>query len=285
MSEQNLNSNALITAETAQSIMDVWGSYKTHRPFKAYALHEVTFTCSTSGTETFVCEDYIIKDKLATFTNVRSKVQYNPNEGMKTVRRVSFYDSKKYVPKYDNLYWTCRESIKFVNEFGVDGYKINGDKTINADRIISINSLEIVGDGWYNLTKEQATERANNALLEHNAKMRELNEYQMSEENMKEIISGLELLSLSELNREAEREWEIKINKYKVKWIGKLLNKKPVDVTTPYITESFRKTYLKAFEACGFTSFDGVDSKYIYQYLASTQPKNAVEDVEYTEVV
>jgi len=287
MSEQNLNSNALITAETAQSIMDVWGSYKTHRPFKAYALHEVQYTLQNGSVQTFVCEDYIIKDKLATFSNVRVKTSYNPQEGSVCAKWINFYDShNKYNPTHDSMYRKCCVGQKNRPSFNVIGYTINGDKTINTDRIVSIDSLETLNDEWYTLTEEKATDKATKTLLENNILIIKHNQYQMSEENILDVVKAHELIQMWDNNDEDTKLWLEVVGKFPVKWLGKLIHKQPVPRTEPKpLSDEYCTAYLKHFEELGLSSFDGIDTKYLYQYMfAGKKQKTVAEDVEYSEV-
>jgi len=286
MAEKN-TPNTLITAQDAQSIMDIWGAYKTHRPFKEYAIHQVQYTLQNGSVETFVCEDYIIKDKLATFSNVRVKTSYNPQKGSVCAKWVNFYDSnKKYDPKNDTMYKKCRVGQKTPSSFSAEGYKINGDKTINTDRIVSIDSLETLNAEWYTLNEEKATDNATKKLLDHNISMIEHNQYQMSEENILDVVKAHELMQMWDNNDLDTKLWLEAVNKLPFKWLGKFIHKRPVPRTEPTpLTDVYCTAYLKQFEELKFSSFDGIDTKYLYQYMgAGKKQKTVAEDVEYSEV-
>ena len=276
---------SLVTAQDAQTIMDVWAEFRTHRPFKEYALHEVIYS-KKGSTEVIVCEDYIIKDNLATFKNVRVKTSFNVTD-IAVAKLAVFYDSHLYNHRRDCIYTQTRVSQKKVWDFPVSGYVVKGDKTINATQIESIDSLDTVSSNdWYAITEEAAIVLSAESIIEHNKNINNLNQYQMSEENIKIVVEALKQVVMVSTNDDLENAWLDKIRKCAWKWVGKLKYPKPKYLTVPEpLTKEFCNKYLKVFYEHGFSSYDGVDAKYLDMYMSAGQkPKNITEDAEYTEV-
>lgn len=293
-----MNDGKLITAQDATNILDAWATLKTHRPFKEYELHEVTIKVN-DGTLTFICEDYIIRDTIATFHNVRQQksyvdtatrivpqfLAYNEN-GTTNWRSHTFEPITKVCARYD---------------FNVTGYTVNGDKTAHTSDIINIDSyVKEPTDKWYTTNEELAVIQSTNNITAYNLNMIDKNRNALSEKWVDHYIKDWEEnFALHKFDKEdglrdnkiraIDFDYDNKLSKYKVKWVGKLLVKKEkypprtAKLSTIPIPEDAKNKYLKALKDLNVTIADGMDTTYLI-YALGRENKNAVEDVEYTEV-
>lgn len=300
-----MNEKGLVTAKDAESILNSWAELKTHRPIREYQLHEVTIRVN-NGTLTFICEDYIIRDEIAMFSNVRQQKTYGDS-----VTRI--------VPEFfmfcDNgadhwAYHTFKPHLITANccDFSVLGYVVMGDKTAHSKDIVDINSyVTEPQDTWYVRDEDLASIMSTNKIVEHNSKVIERNKKTLANHDAidKFILQWEDNFAWHNYNfkdkergkaiRAIDDEFDKNVEKYKPKWIGKLLVKKPaypplvekpLKLPHPPISEEAKAKYLKELNKLRVSLADGIDTTYLVNAICgeNTVITTTVEDADFTEV-
>lgn len=139
----------LVTSASVNPIIDA----DAYAPAKAVNFHMVTFAnVHTNKLSTIVCSDFVIKESVYTFFNVRMMKTYISHTPMKSTLRMYFNESG-----YD-YNSEIRYRTNLANKHKVNGYREIPIKTVNRESVYDIESFTIAPDDkdWYAIDKEKA---------------------------------------------------------------------------------------------------------------------------------